>query len=166
MNKETLRMQMLAGIITDGQYKKEVEEIYSMGKVGKQYAAPGQETSTTTEPQQSLPPKNSNTKNLIKIAGDLYMKMLDLDFYGDDVIDDVIEFSVPAETREKIGKSFNSPQSGVGKFMESDLLTEKDLNTIIKILQSAINLIKKNRDIDFYELEWNPKSEKWYKPKN
>jgi hypothetical protein len=40
MNKETLRMQMLAGIITEGQYKKEVEEIDSRGKVGKQYAAP------------------------------------------------------------------------------------------------------------------------------
>jgi hypothetical protein len=31
MDKETLRMQMLAGIITEGQYKKEVEEIDSNG---------------------------------------------------------------------------------------------------------------------------------------
>jgi hypothetical protein len=44
MNKETLRMQMLAGIITEGQYKEEIEEIDSMGKIGKSYPVPGTET--------------------------------------------------------------------------------------------------------------------------
>jgi hypothetical protein len=43
MNKETLRMQMLAGIITEGQYKEKMEEIDSMGKIGKQTPIPGYE---------------------------------------------------------------------------------------------------------------------------
>ena len=43
MKKEQLRMQMLAGIITEGEYKAKLEEIDSIGKVGKQYAAPGYE---------------------------------------------------------------------------------------------------------------------------
>ena len=30
MNKETLRMQMLAGIITESQYKEQTENIYEL----------------------------------------------------------------------------------------------------------------------------------------
>lgn len=41
MNKEQLRMQMLAGVITESQYKKEMEEADSMGRIGKSYNAPG-----------------------------------------------------------------------------------------------------------------------------
>lgn len=41
MTNEQLRMQMLAGIITESQYKKEVEEIEVRGKIGKSYPAPG-----------------------------------------------------------------------------------------------------------------------------
>ena len=40
MNKETLRMQMLAGIITESQYKERVEEVDSMGKIGKSHLSP------------------------------------------------------------------------------------------------------------------------------
>jgi hypothetical protein len=40
MNKEQLRMQMLAGIITESQYKEKMEEVDSMGKIGKSYPAP------------------------------------------------------------------------------------------------------------------------------
>jgi hypothetical protein len=43
MTQEQLRMQMLAGIITEGQYKEKMEEEDSYGKVGKQYPAPGYE---------------------------------------------------------------------------------------------------------------------------
>ena len=39
MTKEQLRMQMLAGIITEGQYKEKLEEEDSMGMVGKSYGA-------------------------------------------------------------------------------------------------------------------------------
>jgi hypothetical protein len=38
MTKEQLRMQMLAGIITEGQYKAMLSEEDVMGKVGKSYA--------------------------------------------------------------------------------------------------------------------------------
>ena len=41
MNKEQLRMQMLAGIITEGQYKEKMEEEEVRGKIGKSYPAPG-----------------------------------------------------------------------------------------------------------------------------
>ena len=43
MTQEQLRMQMLAGIITESQYKEKMEEIDSYGRVGKSYPAPGQE---------------------------------------------------------------------------------------------------------------------------
>jgi len=36
MTQEQLRMQMLAGIITEGQYKEKLEEVDSMGKDGKE----------------------------------------------------------------------------------------------------------------------------------
>jgi hypothetical protein len=54
MTKEQLRMQMLAGIITEGQYKKEVEEIDSRGKVGKQYPTPGSAEVTLTSNQRKV----------------------------------------------------------------------------------------------------------------
>jgi hypothetical protein len=41
MTKEQLRMQMLAGIITESQYKEKMEEEEIMGRVGKSYPAPG-----------------------------------------------------------------------------------------------------------------------------
>ena len=40
MTQEQLRMQMLAGIITEGQYKEKLEEEDSMGKIGNSYPAP------------------------------------------------------------------------------------------------------------------------------
>ena len=43
MTKEQLRMQMLAGIITESQYKEKMEEVDSMGRIGKSYPAPGTE---------------------------------------------------------------------------------------------------------------------------
>ena len=49
MTKEQLRMQMLAGIITESQYKEEIEELDSMGKIGKSYPAPGAEDSVSNE---------------------------------------------------------------------------------------------------------------------
>jgi len=48
MNKETLRMQMLAGVITEGQYKAKLEEVDSMGKIGNSYPAPGNTKVTLT----------------------------------------------------------------------------------------------------------------------
>ena len=52
MTKEILRMQMLAGIITEGQYKEKMEEVDSMGKVGKSYPAPGSTEIILTSQQQ------------------------------------------------------------------------------------------------------------------
>jgi hypothetical protein len=51
MNKLTqseLRMQMLAGVITEGQYKAKLEEVDSMGKIGNSYPAPGNTKVTLT----------------------------------------------------------------------------------------------------------------------
>ena len=50
MTKEQLRMQMLAGIITESQYKEEIEELDSVGKIGKSYPAP-----STPEPIKKGP---------------------------------------------------------------------------------------------------------------
>jgi len=49
MTQEQLRMQMLAGIITESQYKEKMEEVDSMGKIGKSYPAPGSEDSISDE---------------------------------------------------------------------------------------------------------------------
>ena len=57
MNKEQLRMQMLAGIITEGQYKEKMEEVDSMGKIGNSYPAPKSMSSTTTSPSPSFTPE-------------------------------------------------------------------------------------------------------------
>ena len=43
MTQEQLRMQMLAGIITEGQYKEKMEEVDSYGTLGNQYPSPGYE---------------------------------------------------------------------------------------------------------------------------
>ena len=40
MTQEQLRMQMLAGIITEGQYKEKMDEADSYSRVGKSYPAP------------------------------------------------------------------------------------------------------------------------------
>ncbi len=49
-------MQMLAGIITESQYKEEIEELDSMGKIGKSYPSPGnisdEDEEITLTPQQ------------------------------------------------------------------------------------------------------------------
>ncbi len=54
MTQEQLRMQMLAGIITESQYKKEIEELDSMGRIGKSYPAPGTETPTSYEKDKKV----------------------------------------------------------------------------------------------------------------
>jgi hypothetical protein len=54
MTKEQLRMQMLAGIITESQYKEKMEEEDSMGRIGKSYPAPGTEDSTSNEEDKKV----------------------------------------------------------------------------------------------------------------
>ena len=49
MTQEQLRMQMLAGIITESQYKEKMEEVDSYGRVGKSYPAP-----STPEPIKKI----------------------------------------------------------------------------------------------------------------
>jgi len=61
MTQEQLRMQMLAGIITENQYKEKIEEIDSYGKVGKSYPAP-----STPEP----------IKNINRIISDIPRKKI------------------------------------------------------------------------------------------
>lgn len=74
MTKEIFRMQMLDGIITEGQYKAKLEEEDSMGKVGAQYAAPGYEDEVKgnkTKIKKALERKSWEEK-FKKIVFDLY----------------------------------------------------------------------------------------------
>ena len=57
MNKEQLRMQMLAGIITESQYKAKLEEEDSMGKIGKSYPAPGYDSDDDEDKEITLTPQ-------------------------------------------------------------------------------------------------------------
>ena len=87
MTQEQLRMQVLAGIITEGQYKEKMEEEDSMGKIGNSYPTPGAET-----------------EKLRDKAGDLYTDMIDLfienPYYNDDYVDSAILNSVPYDIRQ------------------------------------------------------------------
>ena len=66
--EEQLRMQMLAGIITEGQYKEKMEEVDSVGKIGKSYPAPGSEASISNEKTSSFnrPPSFKSTEKWVK----------------------------------------------------------------------------------------------------
>ena len=52
MNNEFLKMQKLAGLITESEYKAKLEEEDVMGRIGKSYPAPG--TKTSSEPEREL----------------------------------------------------------------------------------------------------------------
>lgn len=74
MTQEQLRMQMLAGIITESQYKEKMEEIDSYGKVGKSYPAPGYEDEVKgnkTKLRRAIE-RDSSTAKFKKIVFDLY----------------------------------------------------------------------------------------------
>ena len=55
MNNEFLKMQKLAGLITESEYKAKVEEEDVMGKVGKSYPAPKKDV--LTQPNLGLSPE-------------------------------------------------------------------------------------------------------------
>ena len=65
MDKEQLRMQMLAGIITEGQYKEKMEEVDSMGKIGASYPAP-ETTKLSFTPEQKEKYQNALIKKFYK----------------------------------------------------------------------------------------------------
>ena len=68
MTKEQLRMQMLAGIITESQYKEEIEEIDSMGKIGKSYPAPGFDSVPDEENKKNKEKEKNITWDTTKVA--------------------------------------------------------------------------------------------------
>ena len=132
MTHEQLRMQMLAGIITEGQYKEKMDE------------------------------------PLRKKAGDLYEDILDHNIITDnssDYIDIVIEKSVPYDILKKIAeKNGGSLGIGMNKVIRSELLPEKELKKIIRVLESAIDFAKKSgkSEVDFYYLGYDREKGKWY----
>jgi hypothetical protein len=82
MTKETLRMQMLAGIITEGQYKEKLNEEKSWDDVDKEIAdeeAKELETASTFS-------NTTQGKNAIRIIKDLISKP-----YGYSELDDVLQ---------------------------------------------------------------------------
>ena len=73
MTQEQLRMQMLAGIITESQYKKEVKEIEGRGKIGKSYPSPlstSEDAKISLTPQQKKVWEDAMIKRYKEIAGD------------------------------------------------------------------------------------------------
>jgi hypothetical protein len=165
MTQEQLRMQMLAGIITESQYKEKMEEIDSYGRVGKQYPAPGYEKMASSTQPSSSP---QSIEQLRKKAGDLYEDILDhniITYNSSDYIDIVIEKSVPYNTLKKIAKK-NGGSLGIGmnKVIRSEFLTEKELKEIIRVLESAINFAKKSGEskVDFYYLGYDRGKGEWY----
>jgi hypothetical protein len=74
MIKEQLRWKMLAGIITETQYKEKIEEIDSMGRVGKSTPAPGYENEKKSwkKSQRKKLEKRNWDEKFKKILSDLY----------------------------------------------------------------------------------------------
>jgi len=72
MTQEQLRMQMLAGIITESQYKEKLKEEETMGKVTKSYPAP-----STPDP----------IKNIYRIISDVARKKIVLGESNDPEVD-------------------------------------------------------------------------------
>jgi len=170
MNKETLRMQMLAGIITEGQYKEKMEEIDSMGKIGKSYPAPETEKMADTTSTTSISPslEESGKKELREKAIDLYRKMLDhkkITYSSSDWIDSVIQNSVPDKILHKVAKK-NGGSLGIGmmEVIKSEFLSEKELKEIIRILKAAFDFAEKSKEyeVDFYYLGYDRNKGKWY----
>lgn len=121
ITEETLRLQKLAGIITESQYKEKMEEVDSMGKIGKSYPAPGYEDSISNEKNnsnnQKLSKKEKWMKNwepkfkIIKSIMDEYKNR------GEDPIGSFTEFG--KEVGKKFGWEFwndlqwaNPPKAG------------------------------------------------------
>jgi hypothetical protein len=144
---------MLAGIITESQYKEKIKEVDSMGKVGNSYPAPGAET-----------------EKLRDKAWDLYDKMLDLledNLYrNDDYIDGEINDSIPEDILRKIaGENTDYRGDGVGYILGSKFITEKELKKIIYILEKVNKLIETSGkdEIDFREYEFDSDKLEFYK---
>jgi len=86
MKKEQLRMQMLAGIITENQYKEKMEEADSMGRIGKSYNAPGTEDSFSNEKEKKDKKRKKNvTWDTNKVAQNVAAAAQDvIDFYKEE----------------------------------------------------------------------------------
>ena len=63
MNKETLRMQMLAGIITEGQYKKLLEDMEMVNRILDKISSQGKD-SLTPEEKEYLDKYSKGEKNM------------------------------------------------------------------------------------------------------
>jgi hypothetical protein len=123
MNNEFLKMQKLAGLITESEYKAKVEEEDVMGKVGKSYPAPKKDV--LTQPNLGLSPERY--KKIQKEIKKEYKKEFDEDetnflfdymyyetFFGEDwqnEDEDDLQKSLGVDTPEKqkmfIGKRWD-----------------------------------------------------------
>jgi hypothetical protein len=162
MTQEQLRMQMLAGIITEGQYKEKMEEVDSMGKIGNSYPTPGAETGKLRDKAWDL-------------YDELHELFVDDKFYpisaGSDYVDMVIEDSIPEDRIQKIIANNTSFRGeGVGYILNSKLLTEEELIKIIHVLEGAIKLADEEPDetspwdgVDIRKYGYDYNKKEWYK---
>ncbi len=155
MTQEQLRMQMLAGIITESQYKEKMEEVDSMGKVGNSYPAPGAETEKLRDKAESL-----------------YDEMIDLfmenPYDNDDDVDAEIHNSIPRDILQKIAdENDGSLGIGAGYTVTSKFLTEKELKKIIQVLEGVIKLASNSEEgvneIDLMKYDYDHNKGEWYK---
>jgi len=126
MTQEQLRMQMLAGIITESQYKEKMEEEDSYGRVGKSYPAP-----STPEP----------IKQIYRVISDISRKKI---FLGRPIetdrkvvyFDDNDSFYSPLKKYTKEGGERNGCLSSIGDthqypepISENPNITPLEINT-------------------------------------
>jgi hypothetical protein len=149
---EKLRMQMLAGIITEGQYKVKLNE--EMGD----------------EIENSTPSPGDETEKLRNKAANLYHEMLDLfmdnKYYNDEYIDTVILNSIPYDIRQKVAdENGGSLGTGSGYSIGNKFVTEKELRKIIQVLEGVFKLVSNSEegedDIDFKNYLYDRNKGEW-----
>lgn len=112
MTKEQLRMQMLAGIITESQYKAKLEEEDVMGKIGKSYPAPGS-TEVTLTPQQKKVWEDAMIERFKEMVvdeeeGDVEEAIYDIPYATKDILANILTGRKPDELWERNSERENA----------------------------------------------------------
>jgi hypothetical protein len=148
MKNENTRMQFLAGLITESQFRRINETLN------------GDETNLS---------ESSEEKQLRKKGGELYEYVLmHSRLSGDDYLDTILKKSIPNDILVKISKgNGGSLGNGMHEIIKSKFLPSKYLKEIIIKLEDASDILKKSQDeVDFYYYGWDKIKNKWYDSRN
>jgi len=140
MTQEQLRMQVLAGIITEGQYKEKMEEEDSMGKVGNSYPAP------KLSKKEGLINRfrkvfNDISQNKIFVGKDPEIEGMNAVFYNDNDSFYDLDEGDKVSCLARIPSMLDTPRP-ISKYPDVTPFNSDDLSIIYRILASSVYGIK------------------------